>query len=167
MDGFYNESLVDREHKYLCSLKEPNANIHYTTLHSKRAGDVTIDLFGHKSGAIRDFCEIPATKTLLQPSHLSIVMHVHPRLLSDPLTSYRCVDTRFRHQTLDNEMIRFEIKDIDAFIIILHRLDEAFRSIENVVVNIYVDWLNLAALRDKKSACVIQQPLLGMRMSDT
>lgn len=154
--AFYNAGLVEREHKYLCSLRNLQAHVHYTTMHSKRPGDMSIAFEGHKSGSrtLPFSAWGEPSEDVLQPSHLGVSVTVHTRLLTDPLDTYPCyVQETFRDATT----VVFRLHDADAVKHLLYRLDPTYQCVLPMAVKFFVDWIKLDAHREKKSAIAIQR----------
>lgn len=158
--AFYNAKHVEREHNHLCSLRNCKADVEYTTLHSKQAGDMTINLTGHKSGkrtSLRKWHEVE--EDYFQPSHLQVKVTVHKRLLSDPPDTYPCY-TNFYMYDLDDVPACFTLHDVDAVRHLFDRFDKTYQCIVPMIVKFFVDWIKIDALRKKKSATAIQSQML-------
>ena len=161
--AFYNASLVEREHKHLCSLRNKQANVWYTTLHSKHAGDMTVALSGHKSGKRHHsgcfLCE-ERGEDFYQASHLCVSLTVHKRLLSDALDTYPCYV--FHYSSFDSSTVEFKLYDANAVKDLFDRFDEAYQCIIPMITKFFVDWVYIDALREKNTASFIQRQMMKM-----
>ena len=156
---FYNVSLVEREHKHLCSLQNKLACTEYTVLYSKMSNEVIITLNGNKSGThyrARGISFESYPEDLSQPSHLTVHFRIAKTLLKDPLHTYPCFNAVYHN----SDDVRFTLCDVDAVRALVERLDVRYHCILPILVRFFVDWTKLDALREKRSAAAIQRALL-------
>lgn len=157
--SFYNFGLVCREHGHLCSLINAEADSQYTTMFSKRCGDITLVLVGKKSGKrVVSHSEsffnsglFDATEDHRQPSHLNVRVSVHPRVLSDPVETYPCWTKSF-----EANRETFHFHDEEAFAALFERLDPIYRDIVPTMRQFFADWIALDAKRANSSAEAIR-----------
>lgn len=155
---FYNVNIVEREHKYACSLRNADADRRYTKLYSKVVGDVEIDMIGKKSGK-RIVINNPCFKECIdyyKPSHLKIYVKLNTRLLNDPITSYPCKEYSY----YDDITTRFEFDDVEAFVDTFRRIESKYMCIIPMIVGFFMDWVKVDAVREKMSAKKIEQQCL-------
>lgn len=163
--AFYNASLVQREHPHLCSLRNKRADVRYTALHSKRPGEMMIELSGHKSGTrnkSHSYCSWHDAEEFdfFQASHLCVSITVHKRLLTYPLDTYPCRKL-IMYTRPDTPVVEFNLHDANAVKDLLHRIDQTYQCILPMLVKFFVDWAKLDALREKRTAAVIQRQMMA------
>lgn len=124
---------------------------------SKRCGDIRLVLVGKKSGkrvALHSdsFLNIFDTREEHhQPSHLSVQVSVHPRVLTDPAETYPCWT-----RGIDSNSETFHLHDEEAFAALFARLDPIYHDIIPTMRQFFADWVALDAKRAKYSAEAIR-----------
>lgn len=163
MEEFYNTQLVEREHKYKCSrFRNKQSVSKYTPIYSRKENYLKIELTGHKSGlrSVNTGFEV-YDEYDFQPSHLEIILLVKSALLTQDVNTYPCLHYS-HHSFMDdrNDLQRFLIHDIDAFLYIIRNLSVNYECITPMIVQMYTDWINIDTMREKRASDKIKRMLL-------
>lgn len=156
-DFLYNIDIVQREHKYRCTLANTASFFKYPSLLSK-SEIFEVQLTGQKTGYCRkqDFFD-DKTELKLQASHLQMFVRIPNKY------HLKIKDLSFAVDTTPSYMNYFFVTlvDIDAFRLLIESMENPdYMELISFVTKIFVDWKNLDAKKEHYAALSINRRIL-------